>query len=43
MIFMLVMFATIGLAFMLENLRPRVRLVPQEDLVVARGEVRRSA
>jgi hypothetical protein len=44
MIFMLVMIATLGLAFMLENLRPRVRLVPHEDVVIARGgEVRRTA
>jgi hypothetical protein len=46
MIFMLVMIATLGLAFMLENVRPRVRLVPREqpDVAVApAGEVRRTA
>jgi hypothetical protein len=43
---MLVMIATLGLAFMLENVRPRVRLVPREqpDVAVApAGEVRRTA
>lgn len=44
MIFMLVMTATLGAAFMLENLRPRVRLVQREELTVApAGEVRRTA
>jgi hypothetical protein len=44
MIFMLVMIATIGLAFMLENLRPRVRLVAHDEIVRARAsEVRRTA
>jgi hypothetical protein len=40
------MIATFGLAFMLENLRPRVRLVPREDsdvVLAAAGEVRRTA
>jgi hypothetical protein len=36
MIFMLVMIATVGLAFMLENLRPRARLVAAEEVVLAR-------
>jgi hypothetical protein len=47
MVFMLVSIATLGLAFMLENMRPRVRLVPQEqddDIPVpAAGEIRRTA
>jgi hypothetical protein len=44
MIFMLMMIATVGLAFMLENLRPRVRLVPAEDVVLApASDVRRTA
>jgi hypothetical protein len=36
MIFMLVMIATIGLSFMLENLRPRARLVAADEVVLAR-------
>jgi hypothetical protein len=41
-IFLAVMFATVGLAFLLENLRPRAR--PGESVAVAHdGTVRRSA
>jgi hypothetical protein len=47
MVFMLVSIATVGLAFMLENMRPRVRLVPNEQddaiPVPAAGEIRRTA
>jgi hypothetical protein len=43
MIFMLVSMATLGLAFLLENLRPRVRAVPTEDIVLGPAEARRSA
>jgi hypothetical protein len=51
MVFMLVMIATFGLAFMLENLRPRVPVAapedarrPPEDVRLApAAEVRRTA
>jgi hypothetical protein len=36
MIFMLVLIATIGLSFLLENLRPRARLVAADEVVLAR-------
>jgi hypothetical protein len=42
MVFMLVAIATLGSAFLLENLRPRVRPVANEDVVLGPG-VRRSA
>jgi hypothetical protein len=43
LIFMLVGIATLGLAFMLENLRPRERRLQVEDVVLAPADVRRSA
>jgi hypothetical protein len=43
MIFMLVSMATLGLAFLLENLRPRVRAVAIEDIALGPAEARRSA
>jgi hypothetical protein len=43
LIFMLVTIATLGLAFMLENLRPRHRHLTVEDVMLAPAEVRRSA
>lgn len=51
MVFMLVMIATFGLAFMLENLRPRARVAPAEEVrrapedvhLAPAAEVRRTA
>lgn len=42
-IFLAVMFVTIGLAFALENLRPRVREVDEDAGVPFQGKVRRTA
>ena len=43
LIFMLVTIATLGIAFLLENLRPRPHHLSLEDVVLKPAEVRRSA